>query len=205
MKSAFSSRLVICVCIAVVGSTTAFGDFVSGDLSNAAPVVSGGAVVDGTLATFNEEESGSSDFMTLKQEVQLDPGDYILSYDLYFFSGDPSDSDYFNVTLGGGDPLLSMNNNEGEDYTSYGLTKIIDSAHPNWITWSGTVEHSLEISSHFEGDLLLSLEVDHSDQGGHFTKVSISDVKIVPLPGSLLLGGLGLVVANWRLKRRKTA
>ncbi|MBN2132798.1 MAG: hypothetical protein JW741_25080 [Sedimentisphaerales bacterium] len=30
-------------------------------------------------------------------------------------------------------------------------------------------------------------------------------VSVVPVPGSLLLGALGLGVANWRLRRRKTA
>lgn len=206
MKKAFSNKWVICVCIAVMGSTTAFGDFVDGNLSNAAPDLSGGAIVlGGTLAIFNEEDSLGADTMTLNQEVELGPGNYILSYDIFFFSGAPADSDFFNVTWGGGTPLLSMNN-KGEDnyYELYGLTEEIDPAHPDWITWFGTVEHSLEISSPLlTNELMLSLQVDHSTPD--FTRVSIDNVEIVPVPSSLLLGGLGLAVANWRLKRRKTA
>jgi len=43
MRKTFSSRWVICVCIAVMRAGTAFGDFVGGDLSIADHALSGGA------------------------------------------------------------------------------------------------------------------------------------------------------------------
>ena len=209
MRKTFSSRWVVCVCIAVMGSTTAFGNLVNGDFSITDPLHGDfgwdppiGVEVGTGKATFLEDPPLGPDLMTLSQDVTLGAGNYILSYDISFISTAKADTDVLEV-LWDSTPLLSMNNKGVDDYTSEGLTEYDDSD-PETVWWYGTVEHPIAISNPSGEQHLLkfSLSLDNEDPP-EFTIVTIDNVKIVPLPGSVLLGGLGLAIANWRLKRRR--
>ena len=203
MKKTFSSRWVICICMAVMGSTTAFGDLVNGDFSIADVLhpdfgwmLSGGAQVEGGKAVFEEEDAPFDLNMTLSQDVTLESGNYILSYDIFFSSSVMNESDLFEV-LWGGTPLLSMNNEGLDDYTSlYGLTE--GSSVPDEILYFGTVEHPIAVST-----LWTTLEFRLSPDNTGRTFVSIDNVEIVPVPSAVILGSLGLTFSGWMLKRKR--
>ncbi len=150
----------------------------------------------------------------LEQFVELESGNYTLSYDVRFYSTAKNESDIFEV-LWGGTQLLSMNNNGLDNYTSlYGLDEW---AAGDEIWYSGTVEHSLAPISTTSTNLLeFSLSLDNEiaqesegwrDPGK--TTVIIQNVAIslaptgpvVPTPGAALLGVVGMSTVAF-LRRR---
>ena len=208
--------------IAVVGAVlvlisiqTALADVTNGDFSEdftgntdptlgwvvttgsaAGPVDWGGESIDPIVApaAFFKPD-GAAVNSTLSQTITVDPSFTVLSFDIRMVTewigiGPPQpETDDFTTSLGG--VLL---------YTLSSSTLVVAEAPspPDLIDFADTV--NLDVSTG-TFDLVFNLAHDHTDNWE--TTVLLDNVRLVPVPGAVVLGSLGLGFTGWRLRKRR--
>ena len=133
---------------------------------------------------------------TLSQTITVDPKFPILSFDVLMTTIDPSETDFFTVTLGTEllytlpstdvpPPLISGDSSSFEETVTRNVSFLINTSDPQPV------------------DVKLEFNLQHSYDDGP-TVVRLDNVALVPVPGALVLGSIGLSLAGcWLGKRRR--
>ena len=149
------------------------------------------------FASLWSTDSLGTDASTLKQTFTTPSGTYVLQFDYFYDFGDVvpfEDPARIYVKDALGSPIFEMTINDPIMGTGLGGDENID-----WTTVSVVLPAA--------GTYTLGFEIN--DPAGAFESIlGVDDVRVVPLPSALLLGGLGLSFAGsliGRLRGRRTS
>ena len=142
----------------------------------------------GTAATLSEsDEYADYSYTTLWQDsVNFEEGE-VLSFDFWLATEGGAETDWFYVLLNDGpteNVVYSKSTDGFED---------------------GDVFHDdVTIPGVSPGEYTLMFRLVGEDDG-LFTAATVDNVRLVPVPGAALLGGLGLCTAGWFCRRERRA
>ena len=158
------------------------GDF-SSDLSVGWTVAGGVERWDEAARFYGDEDGEGYDHSTLTQVFTLDPLSLILSFDVLMTTGG-GETDYFTASLDG-----TTFYTRGSDFGGE--------------TFAETFTYDVSSLAGTTVELAFDLEHDYTD--GYITVVSLDNVAVslIPTPGAVLLGSIGLSFSGWLLRKRR--
>ena len=180
------------------------GDFESG-LSEWTVAPDGSVVPDSGAALFlpdNPDNTSPYSNSTLFQEFTLDHQSLILSFEMDMYTSGTGETDTFTATLldldNMGNPIGSVSS--GSHF--YSLNSSGDEDKATGVSVIGNTV-SLCVSSWANSNVKLVFNLQHDYSDDLWTTVLLDNVALVPVPGAVLLGSIGLAYSGLRLRRRK--
>ena len=201
MKKRYNIIVAAAAALFLVSVQPALADLVNGDFSedftgNTDPAlgwaVTTGPVdwadwsVDAPAAFFRPDGAAASS--TLRQWITVDPGFSMLSFDVLMETEFVDyETDVFTAFL----DTMELYTLSSSDLISDDVSQFEDTVICDVSSFVGL------------GSFELVFNLAHDNTDGE-TTVLLDNVALVPVPGAVVLGGLGLSLAGWRLRKRRT-
>ena len=200
MKKRYNIIVAAAAALFLVSVQPALADLVNGDFSedftgNTDPAlgwaVTTGPVdwadwsVDAPAAFFRPDGAAASS--TLRQWITVDPGFSMLSFDVLMETEFVDyETDVFTAFL----DTMELYTLSSSDLISDDVSQFEDTVICDVSSFVGL------------GSFELVFNLAHDNTDGE-TTVLLDNVALVPVPGAVVLGGLGLSLAGWRLRKRR--
>ena len=218
IKRSFFTSIIVCFVSLLVLAESAPADLMNGDFSadfsgNTDPalgwaVTAGpvdwfvgvppvGSSIDVPAAFFKPDPDEIVANSTLSQMITVDPGFSALSFDIFMTTDLPTESDTFTASLGT-QLLYTLPSSAliGDGEVTFAETLTYDVS--SFIS-TGPVKLEFNLAHDYNdgGTDALGNEIDSK------TTVLLDNVKLTPIPSTIILGSLGLTFSGWLLKRKR--